>query len=87
MSAVGILKNTVYRDVDLRRRTDEYWSSEVRIVNEAMEDGGVVESVNSALENRLNLKSIGDDAEMYAGHVVAPLQAQLDAVSNGSIPI
>lgn len=87
MSAVGILKNTVYRDVDLRGRSDEYWSSEVRIVSEAMEDGGVVESVNNALENRLNLGAIGRDAEMYASHVVAPLQAQLDRESSGSIPI
>jgi len=48
LSAVGILKNTVYRDEELSGRSSEYWRSEVRIIREAMEDREVVEGVNNA---------------------------------------
>jgi hypothetical protein len=80
LSAVGIMKNTVYRDEELRSRSDEYWRSEVRLISEAMEAQEVVDGVNNALESRLNMAAISNDAEAYAGHVVAPLQAQLDAL-------
>lgn len=60
LSAVGILKNTIYRDEELRGRNEQYWRSEVRIMGEAMEDREVVEGVNNARESTLVLSFLED---------------------------
>ncbi|TGJ85366.1 hypothetical protein E0Z10_g3406 [Xylaria hypoxylon] len=66
MSAVGIIKNTSLRDEDLRTRTAAYWTHEGRLMREVMEEREVVEGVNDALANRINIQDISRDAEHYA---------------------
>ncbi|KAK2021552.1 hypothetical protein LX32DRAFT_631488 [Colletotrichum zoysiae] len=65
LSAMGIVKNTALRDEDLRARSQAYWLREGQMVREAMEEREVVESVNDALENRINIRQVTADAEMY----------------------
>jgi hypothetical protein len=78
MSAVGILRNTINRDEELRTRTQDYWRHEVRLTGELMEDREVVDSVNNAMtSNRVNIAAITADAATYAENVVAPLQQVL----------
>jgi hypothetical protein len=66
LSAVGIVKNTSLRDEDLRARTAAYWTHEGRVMREVMEQREVVEGVNDALANRINIQEISRDAETYA---------------------
>ncbi|ATY64402.1 hypothetical protein A9K55_004188 [Cordyceps militaris] len=70
MSALGIIKNTTQRDTELRQRSDAYWSHEVRLVSEAMEEREVIEGVSDALENRLNIQHITRDADSYTALVM-----------------
>ncbi|WYZ37358.1 hypothetical protein EsH8_II_000864 [Colletotrichum jinshuiense] len=72
LSALGIVKNTTLRDEELRGRSQAYWLREVRMVRDAMEEREVIESVNDALENRINIQQITADAEMYAKGVFSP---------------
>jgi hypothetical protein len=75
MSAMGILRNTINRDEDLRERSQGYWRHEVRLTREVMEEREVVDSVNKAMEsNKINIASIAADAAKYADNVVSPLQ-------------
>ncbi|KAI0855490.1 CHD5-like protein-domain-containing protein [Xylaria cubensis] len=66
LSAIGIVKNTSLRDEELRARTSAYWTHEGRLMREVMEDRDVVEGVNDALTNRINIQDISRDAETYA---------------------
>jgi hypothetical protein len=75
MSAMGIIRNTVQRDGELRSKSDAYWVHEGRVMGELMEERDVIEGVNNALENRVNLQVVTADAEAYAENVVGPLQA------------
>jgi hypothetical protein len=70
LSAVGIVKNTSLRDEDLRARTAAYWTHEGRLMREVMEDREVVEGVNDALANRINIQDISRDAENYATNML-----------------
>ncbi|KAI0406270.1 CHD5-like protein-domain-containing protein [Xylaria palmicola] len=74
LSAVGIVKNTSLRDEDLRERTAAYWKHEGRLMREVMEDREVVEGVNDALANRINIQDISRDAETYALNMLPPPQ-------------
>ncbi|KAK1995967.1 hypothetical protein LX36DRAFT_692281 [Colletotrichum falcatum] len=65
LSALGIVKNTALRDEELRARSQAYWLREGQMVREAMEEREVVESINDALENRINIRQVTADAEMY----------------------
>ena len=78
MSTVGVLRNTINRDDELRSRNESYWVHEGRLMGEAMEERDVVEGVNNALENRINMATITTDAEAYARSVVEPLQGLLN---------
>lgn len=73
LSALGIVRNTALRDEDLRFRSHAYWSHEVRLMSEVMEDREVVEGVNDALSNRIRIQEITRDAELYAQNVLQPL--------------
>lgn len=73
ISATGILRNTINRDEELRTRSQAYWRHEVSLTGELLEDREVVDSVNNALENRLNIATISADAATYAENVFAPL--------------
>ncbi|CAK7203369.1 hypothetical protein SEUCBS139899_006102 [Sporothrix eucalyptigena] len=73
LSAGAIVKNTAQRDTDLRARTQAYWAREVMLVAEAMEEREVIEGVNNALQNRIDIQRIARDAEVYAQTVVPSL--------------
>ncbi|KAI1132157.1 CHD5-like protein-domain-containing protein [Nemania abortiva] len=73
LSAVGIVKNTSLRDEDLRARTAAYWMHEGRLMRDVMEDREVVEGVNDALANRINIQDITRDAENYALNMLPQL--------------
>ncbi|RDL37805.1 Uncharacterized protein BP5553_05238 [Venustampulla echinocandica] len=75
MNAMSILRNTVNRDKELRERSREYWVMEGDLMGELMEEREVVEGVNNALENRIDIRTISADAETYAENVLAPLRA------------
>jgi hypothetical protein len=75
MSAMGIVRNTINRDEELRNKSLGYWVHEGRLMGELMEEREVIQGVNNALESRINLHTITADAENYAQNVVGPLQA------------
>ncbi|QPG93699.1 hypothetical protein C2857_001774 [Epichloe festucae Fl1] len=70
LSAVGIVRNTAMRDEELRNRCQNYWAHEVRLMREVMEERDVVEAVNDALSNRINIDSINREAETYTDGVL-----------------
>lgn len=74
LSALGIIKNTALRDEDLRRRSDVYWGHEVRLTSEVMEEREVIEGVNDALSNRLNIANITREADAYSENVMRVFQ-------------
>jgi hypothetical protein len=74
MSAMGILRNTINRDEDLRARSEGYWIHEGRVMSELMQEREVVDGVRNALDGRINMATITADAENYAQSVIAPLQ-------------
>jgi hypothetical protein len=73
MNATGVMRNTIARDAGLRAKTQAYWVDEGRMMAECMEDREVVEGVNNALENRINIDSISRDANLYAENLVVAL--------------
>ncbi|KAJ1338201.1 tail-anchored protein insertion receptor [Microdochium nivale] len=72
LSAFGVLKNTSIRDEDLRSRTMAYWQHEGHLMREMMEDREVIEGVNDALENRINIQNITKDADVYVASLLPP---------------
>lgn len=66
LTATSIVKNTTSRDEGLRNRANAYWVHEGQLMREGMEDPEVMESVNNALQNRVNVDRISADAENYA---------------------
>jgi hypothetical protein len=74
MSAMGILRNTINRDEELRARSQGYWVHEGRVMGELMQEREVVDGVRNALDGRINMATITADAEAYAQSVITPLQ-------------
>jgi hypothetical protein len=74
LSAMAILRNTISRDEPLREKIKQYWVHEGQLMGSLMEEREVLESVNNALENRIDMGTIERDAEAYANTVVGPLQ-------------
>ncbi len=72
LNAAGVVKNTAIRDEELRARGHMYWSHEVRLMMDVMEDREVIEGVNDALQNRIDIQAISRDAEAYAQNVLKP---------------
>jgi hypothetical protein len=72
VNAAGVVKNTVLRDEELRGRGMAYWAHEVRLMREMMEEREVVEGVNDALANRIDIAGIERDAETYARSMMMP---------------
>lgn len=72
LNAVGIIKNSATRDEGLRSRNTTYWGHESSLMQSVMEEREVVEAVNDALENRIDIRGITRDAETYAQGVVTP---------------
>lgn len=81
MNAMSILRNTVNRDEELRDKHRDYWVTEGNLMGELMEEREVIEGINNALENRIDMRIISADAETYAQNVLAPLQAMQDSVN------
>lgn len=75
LNAVGIVKNTTTRDEELRARTQAYWQHEGRLMREVMEEREVVEGINDALQNRVNIKDITRDADDYALNVLPRMES------------
>ncbi len=73
-NAAGIVKNTAIRDEGLRARSAAYWTHEVHLMRDVMEERDVIEGVNDALANRIDIATISRDAESYAQSVMQPLQ-------------
>ncbi|EAQ83980.1 hypothetical protein CHGG_10384 [Chaetomium globosum CBS 148.51] len=80
VNASGVVKNTVLRDEELRGRSVAYWAHEVRLMREMMEEREVVEGVNDALLNRIDIRGIERDAEAYAKAVLMPAGAGKEQV-------
>ncbi|KAH7040478.1 uncharacterized protein B0I36DRAFT_357772 [Microdochium trichocladiopsis] len=74
LSAFGVFKNTSIRDEELRSRTVAYWQHEGHLMREMMEDREVIEGVNDALENRINIQTITKDADLYVANLLPPEQ-------------
>lgn len=70
LSSIMVLKNTIQRDAQLREVGERYWVTEGVAMGEAMEDREVVEGVQNALEERIDLANISKDADAYAKSVV-----------------
>lgn len=82
LSTVGVLRNTINRDEELRQKSQGYWVQEGRYMGEVMEEREVVEGVNDALAGRIDMATITEDARNYAQSVVVgPMQAMFDAQS------
>ncbi|KND92493.1 hypothetical protein TOPH_02672 [Tolypocladium ophioglossoides CBS 100239] len=79
INAVGIINNTALRDEDLRARSHAYWAHEVRLMREVMEEREVIEGVNDALSNRIDIQTISRDAEAYSQSVLQPLHQEASA--------
>lgn len=73
LGAIGIINNTAVRDDELRNRRQSYWAHEVLLMRDVMEERDVIEGVNDALSNRINIDAISKDAEKYADSVLEPL--------------
>ncbi|PBP18077.1 hypothetical protein BUE80_DR010966 [Diplocarpon rosae] len=74
LNATSVLRNTILRDDDLRSRNMQYWVREGQVMGSVMEERAVVEGVNNALENRIDIERISADAEGYVQGIFAPLQ-------------
>ncbi|KAH8685519.1 hypothetical protein BGZ60DRAFT_93711 [Tricladium varicosporioides] len=74
MSAIAILKNTISRNEALREKVNGYWVHEGRLMGEIMEEREVLEGVQNALENRIDMATIQGDAEAYARNVMEPFE-------------
>ncbi|KAK0740560.1 hypothetical protein B0T18DRAFT_418216 [Schizothecium vesticola] len=72
LNAAGVVKNTVIRDEELRGRGTAYWAHEGRLMRDVMEDREVLEGMNDALENRIDIRTVEMDAEAYAASVLRP---------------
>ncbi|KAI2631919.1 hypothetical protein GGR54DRAFT_581429 [Hypoxylon sp. NC1633] len=70
LAAVGILKNAAVRDEAFRARAAAYWAHEGALMREVMEDREVVEGLNDALANRIDIAGITRDADVYSLHVL-----------------
>lgn len=76
LHALGIIKNTTSRDEELRDMVRSYWNHEVAFMGEVMEEREVVEGVNDALSNRIDIASMEKDADVYAKDVTTSLRTK-----------
>ena len=66
INAVGIVRNAIVRDEGLRRRTEGYWINEGKVMGDIMAEREVVEGVRNALESRVQVGRVEDDARKFA---------------------
>ncbi|KAK3985580.1 putative chorismate synthase protein [Cladorrhinum sp. PSN332] len=84
VNAVGVVKNTVLRDEDLRGRSNAYWGHEVRLTRETMEEEEVVKGISDALANRLDIKALEKDAEQYTRAIFEGSMPEFAAAEGGN---
>lgn len=82
LAGVGIVRNTVVRDVNLRDQLLNYWVHEGRVMSEAMEDGEVVEGVRNALNNRVNVSRCSEDAGTWAQNIIGDFLQKMASASS-----
>ncbi|KAH8602172.1 hypothetical protein B0O99DRAFT_605785 [Bisporella sp. PMI_857] len=70
VNSAAVLRNTINRDEELRLRSLSYWVDEGRLMGATMDEREVLEGVQNALEERINMTDISRDAENYAKTVV-----------------
>ena len=70
MAALGIIKNAVYRNEGLSERAKGYWRHEGVVMEGVMGEREVVEGVRSALEGRVRLGEVEEEAGRYAEGIV-----------------
>ncbi|KAI1471171.1 uncharacterized protein F4812DRAFT_413030 [Daldinia caldariorum] len=86
LNAVGIVKNTATRDEELRARSQAYWRQEGAIMREVMEERDVVEGVNDALQNRIDIADITRDADAYALNVLPRMEEMVTTTTTTTTP-
>ncbi|KAI5862359.1 hypothetical protein GGS23DRAFT_610538 [Durotheca rogersii] len=84
LAAVGVVRNASARDEALRQRAAAYWAHEVRLMREVMEDRDVVEGVNDALRNRVDIQRVTRDADAYVAGVLPRLESEVAAAAAAS---
>lgn len=70
LAAVGILRNAIARDEELRNKADAYWRREKQVMSEVMDEREVVEGVRNAISGRINMTKIEEDASRYADGIL-----------------
>lgn len=71
LNAVGIVRNVVVRDEGLRMRGEVYWRKERQVMGEVMDEKEVVDGVRNALEGRISVVKMEEEARKYADGIVA----------------
>ena len=71
LNAVGILRNVIVRDENLRRVNETYWRKEGMFMGEVMDEREVVEGVRNALSERVQVAKIEEEATKYAEGIAA----------------
>lgn len=66
LAALGTVKNVIVRDEGLGRRGAEYWRREKVIMTEVMDEREVVEGVRDALEKRVQVQNVDEEARRWA---------------------
>lgn len=80
LAALGIVKNVVVRDEGLSAKGREYWRKEKVVMGEVMDEREVVEGVRSALEGRVRVGEVEEQAARYAEGIVAGIPTIGDGV-------
>ena len=73
LQAVSVMRNAILRDDALREKESRYWAHEIQLMGSLMEEREVLDSVNNALESRINMADVERDAEGYSSNVLGPL--------------
>lgn len=70
LAALGVVRNVIVRDEGLRKQGEQYWRREGQITAQVMDDKEVVDRVRSALDGRINVAKVEEDAKKYAEGLV-----------------
>lgn len=70
LGAVGIVRNVVARNKGLRQRGDAYWAREGQVMEEVMAEREVVDGMRNALDGRISVSKVEEEARKYADGIV-----------------
>lgn len=71
---VSIIQNTIERDQELKAQNHHFWMQESQAMGAIMEEKEVVDGVNDALENRIDMATVLTEAKGYASGIVEAFQ-------------